>query len=80
MQDDDLPEKYDAGNPFDPEFFPRRNLVPLRTRILFWTLVAGSIALGTFLFFFFMTVFLYFFVPLFLIFTLLSLISRVRRR
>ena len=66
---DDIPEY---------EFRPTGENVPLKAKLMFWAVVIGGIAIGTFLFFFFITVFIYFFVPIFLILSVLALIRNWR--
>jgi hypothetical protein len=55
-----------------------KSLFPLKTKLIFWSLVAGGITVGTFLFLFFLTIFIYFFLPLFIILTILSIFRRLR--
>lgn len=50
------------------------------SKLMFWGAVAASIAVGGLLFFFFLTVFLYFFLPVFLVLTVWTAVRSLFRR
>jgi len=58
----------------------RRPLSLLITKLIFWSTVAGGIAVGTILFLFFLTLFIYFFIPILIVTSIWALIHRLRPR
>jgi hypothetical protein len=75
------------STPEDPEenqdfrVYPRDSefQVPLKAKIIFWSTLAGGIALGTFLFLFFVSLFVYLFLPLTAVFLIYQLFLRLRK-
>ena len=52
--------------------------LPLKAKLKLWALVIGGIAAGTLLFLFFLTAFIYLFIPLLILFALWNLFTRNR--
>ena len=53
--------------------------ISLKDRLVFWAIAAGGIAVGTLLFLFFLTLFIYIFLPVVLILILWNLIKKKLR-
>ena len=80
----DFPEK--TENPEGPEIeiqdfrvYSGSSNVPLKTKIYFWLILAGGIAAGTVLFLFFITIFIYVFLPLAALFLIYQFLRRLLR-
>lgn len=57
-----------------------KRLLPFKRTLFFWASVVGGLAIGTAIFLFFMTVFVYLFLPIFLIASVWSLYQYMRLR
>ncbi len=62
------------------KFYRYRGGIPLSTKIKFWSLIVLGAAVGTVLFLFFVTVFVYVFLPVAALLILYSLIRRFLQR
>ena len=76
MKDPEEPESvqafrvYSSGSSFD---------ISLKSKIIFWSMLAGSMAVGTFLFLFFLTLFIYLFLPLTAVLLIYQLFLRFKK-
>ncbi len=70
MDERDFLELHKSDNGKDTfEYFSSSSkpIKPFVAKLIFWATLIGGIAIGTVLFLFFLTLFIYFFIPLFLI-------------
>lgn len=63
----ELHKSDDEKDTFEYFSFSSKPVKPFVAKLIFWSTLIGGVAIGTLLFLFFLTLFIYFFIPLFLI-------------
>ena len=83
-EEDEVPERFEEAEYLPPggggPIFIGPVKIPLKTKALFWLTVAGALAVGALLFLFFLTAFIYFFLPLTALFFIWQLVRSFFKR
>ena len=82
MREKDFDETEEPLEPEVQDFRPyqsHQSLFPFKAKLIFWSTLVGGIAIGTFLFLFFISIFVQLFLPLVAVYLLYHLFRRLRR-